>query len=166
MHPAKTKDSRAAPTAKPIVTWKVAPDGISQPPALTVSWARMTPARALAKDVPSDRISLLKPLAASDCDAGIAPIMKCGQSAVCQADTRADHQRDQDPDPDGDERLCTDEVAGCDHRETQHQCRHRSLATVLCEFDHILHNWRQQIGHTECADVTRERAPKNVTYCR
>ncbi len=55
-------------------------EGRAWPPKLVVICARMTPARALANDVPMERIRVLRLLAAAVSEAGTAPMIRAGMA--------------------------------------------------------------------------------------
>src|SRR5439155_5599492 len=78
MNEATAKASSAAlpPTARTVL--KPFSEGRETGPKRVVIWDRMTPATALAVDVPMDRIRVLRLLAAPDWDGGTAPMISAG----------------------------------------------------------------------------------------
>ncbi|MEU1103629.1 hypothetical protein [Streptomyces tibetensis] len=78
MSEATAKASSAAPAPTARTTLNPSWDGRGVLPRSVVLCARITPATALAVDVPMDRISVFRLFAAPVSEAGTAPMMSAG----------------------------------------------------------------------------------------
>ncbi len=74
------KASRAAPAPMAMTTLNAFSDGRAKPPRSMVIWARITPAMALATEVPRDRMRVLRLLAAAVSLGGTAPMISEGMA--------------------------------------------------------------------------------------
>lgn len=75
---AKPKATRAAPEPMAMTTRNAFSEGRATEPNVVVIWARVTPATALETDVPMDRMSVLRLLAAAVSETGTAPMTSEG----------------------------------------------------------------------------------------
>jgi hypothetical protein len=72
--------STAAAAQMPRITRKAFCEGSTAGPRVIVMWASTTPARALDTDVPMDRVSVFRLLAAAVSDTGTAPVTSDGMA--------------------------------------------------------------------------------------
>lgn len=80
MKVATANASSAAPAPITMTTLKPISEGSAVPPKSVVIRARITPARALAKEVPRDRIKVLRLFAAPVWVGSTAPMIRAGSA--------------------------------------------------------------------------------------